>query len=78
MLAINNDYNDLITILNKPLGKLNNNQLEWCTSVVLQFNSKDQKNNENIQKILINLCKHCLYTKKWKLLEKRYKNHYYK
>jgi len=71
MLLIDNNYIDLVNLLNKPLGKVNNNQLEWCTSIVLNFNSKDQKNDENIEKILINLCKHCLHTKKWKLLEKR-------
>jgi len=70
MLLIDN-YSDLVNLLNRPLGKINDNQLEWCTSVVLNFNSKDQKNNESIQKILINLCKHCLHTKNWKLLEKR-------
>ncbi|ORX38802.1 hypothetical protein BCR36DRAFT_340130, partial [Piromyces finnis] len=76
MLAVEN-YVDLINVLNKPLGKLNNNQLEWCISIVLNFNSKDQKNNENLQKILINLCKHSLYTKKWKILEKSLKQFIY-
>jgi len=71
MLATEDNYIDLVNILNQPLGKVSNNQLEWCTSVVFNFNSKDQKNNENIEKILINLCKHCLYTKKWKYLKKR-------